>query len=141
MPSCPGSLRSRRFHPTRRRRFDFSVAEVLLPNGEPVGHLLVFADPYARATGHLWWKTLSDPYMTLEFWTSIHGEFDDPFLWTSEDVNAAVEALQRGEWPFDQDASTTYRLRWLDVNESRRVSADVFGLDVATERRRRNRLD
>ena len=84
----------------------------------------MFADPYARATGHLWWKTLSDPYMTLEFWTSIHGEFDDPFLWTSEDVNAAVEALQRGEWPFDQDASTTYPA---EVARRQRVSPSVSG--------------
>ena len=44
---------------------DFSVAELLAPDDGPLGHLLVFAEPYARQTGHLWWKILSDPYLTL----------------------------------------------------------------------------
>ena len=105
-------------------------------------HLLVFAEPYARQTGHLWWKTLSDPSLTLEFWSYVHGEFDDQFLSNIEDVDAAVEVLQRGQWPpLGWDASTTYRLRWLDSDESRRVSAGVFGLDLEAERRERKRLD
>ena len=49
-------------HPAQT--FDFSVAEVLSPDGDPVGHLLVFTEPYARVAGRLWWKKLSDPYMT-----------------------------------------------------------------------------
>ena len=86
-------------------------------------------------------EDLSDPYFTLEFWSSIHGDFDDPFLRTSEDVDAAVEGLQRREWqPSDGDASTTYLLRWLPIDEARRVSLDAFGLDLTAERRRRKRL-
>lgn len=127
-------------HPAQT--FDFSLAELLAPDGQPLGHLLVFAEPYARKTGHLWWKTLSAPSLTLEFWSYVHGEFDDQFLSNIEDVDAAVEVLQRGQWPpLGWDALTTYRLRWLDIDQSRRASAEVFGLDLEAERRIRKRLD
>ena len=128
-----------RVSPHPAQRFDFSVAEVL--GDGPVGYVLVFAEPYALQTGHLWWKTLSDPWFTLEMWSSIHGEFEDTFL---SDIESAVEGLQRGEWPVwptsDRDAST-YLLRWLDIHEASRVSVEVFDLDLAEERRRRKRLD
>jgi hypothetical protein len=126
-------------HPAQR--FDFSVAEVFTLGSGRVGYVLVLAEPYARQTGHLWWKTLSDPQFTLEIWSVIHGEFEDTFL---SDIESAVEGLQRGEWPLwptlDQDAST-YQLRWLDIDESRRVFTEVFDLDLAEQRRRRKRLD
>jgi len=119
--------------------FAFSLAEVLAIGNGPVGHVLVFAEPYARSTGHLWWKRLSDHEMTLEIWSSIHGEFEEMFL---SDIGSAVEGLQRGEWPvwrtFDEDAST-YLLRWLGHDDSQRVSMEVFGLDLPQERRRRKR--
>jgi hypothetical protein len=129
-------------HPAQA--FDFCMAEVLASDGEPVGHVLVFAEPYARSTGQLWWKNLSDPFVTLEFWSEIDGEFDDPFLGSAEEVNAAVERLQRAEWPpwsADDGDEPTYRLRWLDIDESSRVAADVFELDLSAERRRRKRGD
>jgi hypothetical protein len=52
-------------HPAQQ--FDFRVAEMSDLDGERVGYLMVIADPYARQEGHLWWKTLTDPYFTLEF--------------------------------------------------------------------------
>ena len=66
--------------PGPAQAFAFSVAELLAADSAPVGHLLVFAEPYARETGHLWWKTLSDPYLTLEVWSSIDGKFEDRFF-------------------------------------------------------------
>jgi hypothetical protein len=126
-------------HPAQQ--FDFRVAEVSEVGGRTVGHLLVFAEPYARRAGLLWWKTLSEVCLTLEVWSSIDGEFDESFLFAVEDVDAAVENLRRGEWQVGGTASTTYLLRWLDLDESRRVSADVFGVDLEAERRRRKRLD
>ena len=120
-------------HPAQA--FDFRVAEVLAGDGL-VGHLLVIAEAYARETGHLWWKTLSDPHITLELWSSIHGKFYDDFLGDEEVTN-----LQRGEWrSFDQGTPTTYLLRWLDPHKAREVSAEVFELDLDAERRRRKRL-
>jgi hypothetical protein len=126
-------------HPAQQ--FDFRVAEVLGVGDRTVGHLLVFAEPYARPSGRLWWKTLSDACLTLEVWSSIDGEFDESFLVADEDVDAAVEGLRRGEWQVGGAASTTYLLRWLDLDESRRVSVDVFGVDLEAEQRRRKRLD
>ena len=83
-----------------------------------------------------------DPYLTLEVWSSIDGKFEDRFFYHSEEVDAAVNYLQRGEWqPVGQHASSTYLLRWLDTDESHRVSAEVFGLDLAAERRRQKRPD
>ena len=125
-------------HPAQS--FDFRVAEVLGIGDGPVGHVLVFAEPYAQQSGHLWWKSLSHPHMTLEIWSSIDGEFEDTFLY---DVGDAVERLQRGEWPVwptdDDDEARTYLLRWLDADESGRVSRDAFGLDLGEERQRRTR--
>jgi hypothetical protein len=130
------------FAPGPAPAFDFSVAERLAADDVPVGHLLVFAEPYARASGHLWWKTLSDPYLTLEVLSSINGEFADSFFSSSEDVDGAVAFLQRGQWqPVAQQHSATYVLRWLDAGQSCRVSAEAFGLDLAAERRRRKRPD
>jgi hypothetical protein len=127
-------------HPAQS--FDFRVAEVLAIGDGPVGHVLVFAEPYAQQSGHLWWKSLSHPHMTLEIWSYIDGEFEDTFL---SDVGGAVERLQRGEWPVwptdDDDDARTYLLRWLDAEESRRVSREAFGLDVDEERRRRKRIE
>jgi hypothetical protein len=126
-------------HPAQE--FDFCVAEVSGVGGRTGGHLLVFAEPYARQSGRLWWKTLSDACLTLEVWSSIDGEFDESILVAVEDVDAAVDGLRRDEWQVGGTASTTYLLRWLDLDESRRVSADVFGVDLEAERRRRKRLD
>jgi hypothetical protein len=106
-------------HPAQQ--FDFRVAEVSGVGDRTVGHLLVFAEPYARQAGRLWWKTLSNACLTLEVWSSIDGEFDESFLFADEDVDAAVEGLRRGEWQMGGAASTTYLLRWLDLDESRRI--------------------
>lgn len=126
-------------HPAQE--FDFRVAEVLAIGDGPVGHVLVFAEPYAEQTGHLWWKELSHPKMTLEIWSNIDGEFEDTFL---PEVGGAVERLQRGEWPVwpthDEDART-YLLQWLGIDESRQVSIAAFGLDLDQERRRRKRIE
>jgi hypothetical protein len=126
-------------HPAQQ--FDFRVAEVSEVGGRTVGRLLVFAEPYARRAGRLWWKTLPDACLTLEVWSSIDGEFDESLLFAVEDVDAAVEGLRRGEWQVGGTACTTYLLRWLDLDESRGVSADLFGVDLEAERRRRKRLD
>lgn len=126
-------------HPAQS--FDFRVAEVLAIGDGTVGHVLVFAEPYAQQSGHLWWKSLSDPHMTLEIWSYIDGEFEETFL---SDVGGAVDRLQRGEWPVwpaDDDDARTYLLRWLDADESRRVSIEAFGLDLDEERRRRKRIE
>ena len=110
-------------HPAQA--FDFRVAE-LLAGARPVGHLLVIAEPYARETGRLWWKTLSDPHVTLEFWSSIRGEFDDGFLADDKNVDAEVTGLQRGEWRTFDKEPTTYSLRWLDPRKgTRSVSRGV----------------
>lgn len=125
--------------PHAAQDFDFRVAEVLAIGDGRVGHVLVFAEPYAQQAGHLWWKAMSHPKMTLEVWSHIDGEFDDTFLY---DIGDAVERLQRGEWPVwptrDDDART-YLLVWLGIDESRRVSMEAFGLDLDQERRRRKR--
>ena len=126
-------------HPAQS--FDFRVAEVLAIGDGPVGHVLVFAEPYAQQSGHLWWKSLSHPHMTLEIWSYIDGEFEDTFL---SDVGGAVERLQRGEWPLwptPEDDARTYLLVWLGIDESRRVSMEAFGLDLDQERRRRQRAE
>lgn len=126
-------------HPAQS--FDFRVAEVLAIGDGPIGQVLVFAEPYAQQSGHLWWKSLSHPHMTLEIWSYIDGEFEDTFLY---DVGGAVERLQCGEWPVwptdDDDDARTYLLRWLDADESGRVSRDAFGLDLDEERLRRKRI-
>ena len=66
MPPMPWKPQFPPISPHPAHTFDFSVAELLAPDDGPLGHLLVFAEPYARQTGHLWWKILSDPYLTLE---------------------------------------------------------------------------
>lgn len=53
------------------------------------GHLLVFAELYAREAGHLWWKNLSDPRPELELWSFIGGEWDE-FSFVDAD-DAALE--------------------------------------------------
>jgi hypothetical protein len=126
-------------HPAQQ--FDFRSAAVDELGGGTVGHLLVFAEPYAQQDGHLWWKTFAETSLTLEIWSYINGEFRESFLFEDGDVDAAVEGLRRGEWQADGTASTTYLLRWIDPDESCRVSADVFGVDLQAERRRRKRLD
>jgi hypothetical protein len=125
-------------HPAQR--FDFRVAEAAEDGGKATGHLLIFAEFYARQAGHLWWKTLSDPCPALELWSFIDGKWDESFLLDVDEVDAAVEDLERGQWQsFASTGSTTLLLRWLGVDESSRVAADVFGVDFKAERRRRLR--
>jgi hypothetical protein len=116
------------------------VAEAAEDGGTVAGHLLVFAEFHAEEAGHLWWKNLSDPRPELELWSLIGGEWDESSLMDADDVDAAVEDFERGQWEsFAGGVPTTFLLRWLDADESTWVAADVFGVDLNAERRRRLR--
>ena len=55
--------------PCPAQAFDFSVAESSPQQiARRSGTCWCSQSLHARETGHLWWKTLSDPYLTLEVW-------------------------------------------------------------------------
>jgi hypothetical protein len=115
-------------HP-RLQRYAHRVAEVWRGQDE-VGVLLVLPDAYwERTSGALWWRRWSAGRHAalLYLWLPCWGRpFTDAFV-APDDLAAELDGWDAGRFQFD---GATYALTWLDEDESRRLAAERFGVEI-----------
>lgn len=100
-----------RLHPNRHR------AASLSRDGAEVGTLYVEPDDPTTQTGHLWWRSSSEPREFLKLWITIDGDSTD-----GQDLDTDLENWSRGIFVF---GGATYACTWLDDTRSAALRAEL----------------
>ncbi|MBK8446529.1 MAG: hypothetical protein IPL41_07590 [Micropruina sp.] len=103
-PDWNRSVAASRLDPYRHR------AATLSRDGVEVGTLYVEPDHLTTQTGHLWWRSFSDPREFVKLWITIDGDSTD--AWTDgQELDTDLENWSRGIFVFGGE---TYACTWLD---------------------------
>jgi hypothetical protein len=115
-------------HP-RLQEFDGRVAH-LLQGETQVGLLLVRSDAWATCSGGaLWWRRWSPWRHSAMLLVDLPGRepnYDDSVV-MPDDLDTEIDDWQNSRFRLYGD---TYRLRWCDEVESKRLASTVFGVAV-----------
>lgn len=100
---------------------------VLDQDGQEVARLFLRAETvWERTSGHLWWSTWSPPHEAVHVWVR-----DDEGRVSDRLSTGAELEHDLAEWARDvfTTGDGTYRVTWLDEEESSRLRQESFGLD------------
>jgi hypothetical protein len=131
--------------PTSHRlaKYNLQVATLHDSAGALAGHALVEQETVWPQSGALWWKRWGAPQHHTVVYLSLHGAFEERYVWPEEAVDAAVANWERGRWVemAEDGTETTYSLAWVSQDESVAVAQRELGMDIAWLRKQHRHSD